>query len=72
MENRGGYFTPTNFFNDIYSSRKLNIAITVIIIFFTVPYLEIQFSGSSYLVEIATNGLIPWQISELQIGRAHV
>lgn len=60
-----GYFTPTDFFNDIYGSRKLNIAITVIIIFFTVPYLEIQFSGSSYLVEIATNGLIPWQISGL-------
>lgn len=60
-----GYFTPTDFFNDIYASKTLNIIVTVIVIMFTVPYLEIQFSGSAYLVETATKGLIPWQISGL-------
>jgi len=59
------YITPTDFFNDIYNSKPLNIIVTVIMILFTLPYLQIQLSGGAYIIEIASNGLIPWRISGL-------
>lgn len=59
------YITPTDFFADIYQSRTLNNIITLIMILFTVPYLQIQLSGGAYLIEIASQGVIPWRISGL-------
>lgn len=59
------YITPTDFFNDIYGSPTLNLLITLIMLVFTIPYLQIQLSGGAYLIEIATNGLIPWKVSGL-------
>lgn len=60
-----GYITPTDFFQDIYNSKILNLTITIIMVVFTIPYLQIQLSGGAYLIEIATNGMIPWRISGL-------
>ena len=62
---RRDYITPTDFFNDIYGSKSLNFLITFIMLFFTIPYLQIQLSGGAYLIEIATGGLIPWKVSGL-------
>ncbi len=59
------YITPTDFFNDIYSYQPLNIIVTFIMILFTIPYLQIQLSGGAYIIEIASNGMIPWRISGL-------
>ncbi len=59
------YITPTDFFNDIFHSKPLNIIVTIIMILFTIPYLQIQLSGGAYIIEIASNGLIPWRISGL-------
>lgn len=59
------YITPTDFFDDIYNFRPLNIIVTLVMILFTIPYLQIQLSGGAYIIEIASNGLIPWRISGL-------
>lgn len=59
------YITPTDFFNDIFNTKALNIIVTIIMILFTIPYLQIQLSGGAYIIEIASNGLIPWRISGL-------
>jgi len=59
------YITPTDFFNDIFGYKPLNIIVTVVMILFTIPYLQIQLSGGAYIIEIASNGLIPWRISGL-------
>lgn len=59
------YITPTDFFDGIYNFRPLNIIVTIIMILFTIPYLQIQLSGGAYIIEIASNGLIPWRISGL-------
>lgn len=59
------YITPTDFFNDIYGSKSLNIIVTVVMILFTIPYLQIQLSGGAYIIEIASNGQIPWRVSGL-------
>ena len=59
------YITPTDFFNDIFRFKPLNILVTVVMIVFTIPYLQIQLSGGAYIIEIASNGMIPWRISGL-------
>lgn len=59
------YITPTDFFADIYGFKPLNIIVTIVMILFTIPYLQIQLSGGAYIIEIASNGLIPWRISGL-------
>lgn len=60
-----GYLTPINFFNDIYQSQRLNQIVIFIMILFTIPYIQIQFYGGALIIEIATKGLIPWQICAL-------
>lgn len=56
------YITPIHFFNDLYSSKILNKIILILMIVFTVPYLQIQLYGGAIIVEMATNGVISWQI----------
>lgn len=60
-----GYLTPISFFSDIYRSKKLSLLITMIMIIFTLPYLQIQLYGGAIIIEIATGGIIPWQICAL-------
>ncbi len=60
-----GYITPTDFFSDVYHSKTLDGLITLLMILFTLPYLQIQLSGGAYLIEIASNGLISWKVSGL-------
>ena len=57
------YITPVDFFSDIYRLRSLDIAVTLITISFTIPYLMIQLSGGAFIIETATYGLIPWRVS---------
>jgi SSS family solute:Na+ symporter len=59
------YITPTDFFSDIFNSKPLDIIVTAVMILFTIPYLQIQLSGGAYIIEIASNGMIPWRISGL-------
>lgn len=60
-----GYITPSDFFQDMYGSSKVTIMVTIIGFVFTVPYLQIQMFGGSYLLEVATNGVIPWKMTVL-------
>lgn len=62
---RNHYITPTDFFSDIYNFKPLNLIVTLVMIVFTIPYLQIQLSGGAYIIEIASNGMIPWRMSGL-------
>lgn len=57
------YVTPTDFFDDIFGYKPLSILVTLVMIFFTIPYLQIQLSGGAYIIEIASNGMIPWRVA---------
>lgn len=59
------YVTPTDFFNDIFDFKPLNVIVTVVMIVFTIPYLQIQLSGGAYIIEVASDGMIPWRMSGL-------
>ncbi|QEK12928.1 sodium:solute symporter family protein [Crassaminicella thermophila] len=56
------YITASDFFRDMYDSEKLGNLITFIMLLFTMPYLQIQLAGGAYLIEVASQGLIPWKM----------
>ncbi len=62
---KNSYVTPTDFFHDIFGYKPLNIIVTLVMIVFTIPYLQIQLSGGAYIIEVASNGMIPWRVSGL-------
>lgn len=58
-----GYITPVDFISDIYKSKPLSLIVTVISLMFTLPYIQIQFSGGAFLIDIASDGKIPWAVA---------
>ena len=60
-----GCITPSDFFRDIYGSEKLGNLITFTMLLFTLPYLQIQLTGGAYLIQVASKGLIPWEMGGL-------
>ena len=60
-----GYTTATDFFHDIYGSRKLDVIVTVMSFVFTTLYLELQLVGGVLLIQVATEGYISWQVGGL-------
>lgn len=60
-----GYITPIHFFSDIYDSHPLNIIVTFTMILLMIPYIQIQFYGGAIIIEIATKGVISWQLCAL-------
>lgn len=59
------YVSPVALFDDIFRWKPLSITITLIMFFFTVPYLQIQLSGGAYLIEIASGGLLSREVCGL-------
>ncbi len=59
------YITPSDFFRDMYDSEILGDLVAVILLLFTIPYLQIQLAGGAYLIEVASNGLIPLEMGGL-------
>ena len=52
--------TPKDFFMHHYGSEKLGNIIAIVMLIFTLPYLQIQLTGGAYLIETASNHLIPF------------
>ncbi len=59
------YITPGDIFADYYECRSMKIVITLILVIFTVPYLQIQLMGAGYIIETMTNGLVPFWLAGL-------
>lgn len=57
------YTTPTDFFDDIYGSRKLSMIVTAIMLVFTMVYVQVQMIGGLFLIQIVTDGYISWRVS---------
>ncbi|MCQ4637732.1 sodium:solute symporter family protein [Anaerovorax odorimutans] len=60
-----GYVTPADFFSDIYGSKALSLTVTGIAVVFTMIYIQVQMVGGLFLIQIATEGYISWQVSGL-------
>jgi len=59
---KNNYITPSDFFEGQYGSKLLAIIVALIMLIFTLPYLQIQLTGGAYLLEVASGGMIPWKI----------
>ncbi len=59
------YITPKDFFKHQYGSVKLGNVVAIVMLIFTIPYLQIQLSGGAYLIEVASNGVIPFEWAAL-------
>ncbi len=57
------YMTPTDFFDDIYDSKVLNILVTAITIIYTMIYLQVQTMGGLLAMQIATGGAVSWHVT---------
>ncbi|MFM9270270.1 sodium:solute symporter family protein [Halomonas elongata] len=62
---RFNYLTPSDLMGDFYNSEALRILVAVITLVFTVPYLQIQLTGGAYLIEVASNGMVPFWLAAL-------
>ncbi len=56
------YITASDFFEHQYGSKFLANLVAIIMLLFTLPYLQIQLTGGAYLLEVASGGLIPWKL----------
>ena len=59
------YITPKDFFKHQYGSEALGNIVAVIMLVFTLPYLQIQLTGGAYLIEVASGGLIRFEFAAL-------
>lgn len=62
---RNDLITAKDFFMLHYGSEKLGNIVAIICLIFTLPYLQIQLSGGAYLIEVASNGMIPFWLAAL-------
>lgn len=54
------YVSPTEFLSDRYGSKVVGLVATVIMMFSLIPYASIQIIGPSLVIEITSNGTIPY------------
>src|SRR5699024_2777423 len=59
------YVTPSDLLGDFYNNEKVRIIVGLIVIIFTIPYLQIQLTGGAYLIEVASGGVIRFLLAEL-------
>ncbi len=59
------YITPKDFFKHQYGSEALGNIVAIIMLIFTLPYLQIQLTGGAYLIEVASGGLIRFELAAL-------
>lgn len=57
---RWNFITPKDFFKNRYGSTAVGNLVAIIMLVFTLPYLQIQLSGGAYLIEVASGGVIPF------------
>ena len=57
------YMTPADFFTDMYGSQSIGNFVTAIMLYFTLPYLQIQLAGGAYLITTASKGAVPLKIA---------
>lgn len=62
---RNDLITPKDFFLLHYGSESLGNIVAIISLLFTLPYLQIQLTGGAYLIQVASNGIIPFWLAAL-------
>ncbi|MFE7629024.1 sodium:solute symporter [Kocuria sp. NPDC057446] len=62
---RFDFVTPSDFLGTLFNSEKLRWIVGLVVVLFTLPYLQIQLAGGAYLISVASGDAIPFWLSAL-------
>lgn len=57
-----GYISPSDFLEDFYDSKFLGLFASAALIAFSFPYVALQLTGAGIIFEVATDGLISFEV----------
>jgi len=60
-----GYVSPGDIVEDYYGSKLLRFLLAIVLIAFTIPYMQVQIMGAGYIFEASTQGLVPFWLGAL-------
>lgn len=57
-----GYISPSDFLEDFYDSKFLALFASLVLILFSFPYVALQLTGAGIIFEVATEGVISFEV----------
>ena len=60
-----GYITPADLLADFYESEAVRVAVAVVSVLFTILYIQVQALALGYIMDVATDGRVPFEIGVL-------
>ncbi|MEO8684747.1 MAG: hypothetical protein ABI414_07900 [Devosia sp.] len=63
LSRRYGYVTPAEMFSDYFGGQIMRLIVLLIALLFALPFLGMQLSAAGYLIQILSDGTIPWVIA---------
>ena len=60
-----GYITPADMLADFYESEAVRVAVALVSVLFTILYIQVQALALGYIMDVATDGRVPFQLGML-------
>jgi solute:Na+ symporter, SSS family len=60
-----GYITPADMLADFYESEAVRVAVAVVSVVFTILYIQVQAQGLGYIINVASDGRISFELGTL-------
>jgi len=60
-----GYITPADMLADFYESEAVRVAVAIVSVVFTILYIQVQAQGLGYIINIASDGRISFEVGTL-------
>jgi len=60
-----GYMTPADMLADYYESEAVRVAVAVVSVVFTILYIQVQAQGLGYIINVASDGRISFEMGTL-------
>ena len=60
-----GYITPADMLADFYESEAVRVAVAVVSVLFTILYIQVQALALGYIMDVATDGRVPFELGML-------
>ncbi len=60
-----GYITPADMLADFYESEAVRVAVAIVSVVFTILYIQVQAQGLGYIINVASDGRISFELGTL-------
>jgi solute:Na+ symporter, SSS family len=60
-----GYITPADMLADYYESEAVRVAVAIVSVVFTILYIQVQAQGLGYIINVASDGRISFELGTL-------